>query len=116
MNENHITIAEDVIVTISNIAAKEVPGVASLHTGVVDSIIDRFTGTKWSGGVSAVIEEERILVSLIIDVLYNHNILEVAKNVQEHVKNAIETMTQMQVVEVNVHVHGIVVASEKTEK
>ena len=116
MNENNVTISEDVIVTIANIATKEVEGVAGLHTGMVDTIIDKFTGTNWSGGVSAVIEEEQILVSLIIDVIYNHKIHEVAKKVQENVKNAIETMTEMQVAEVNVHVHGLVVVSEKAEK
>lgn len=116
MKENNVTISEEVMVTIANIATKEVEGVAGLHTGMVDSIIDKFTGTNWSGGVSVVIEEDKILVSLIINVIYNHNILDVAKKVQENVKNAIETMTEMQVAEVNVHVHGLVVVSEKAEK
>lgn len=116
MNKNNVTISEDVIVTIANIATKEVEGVAGLHTGMVDTIIDKVTGTNWSGGVSAVIQDNEILVSLIINVIYNNKIMDVAKKVQENVKNAIETMTEMKVSEVNVHVHGLVVAPEKTDK
>lgn len=114
--DNNVTISEDVIVTIANIATKEVEGVAGLHTGMVDTIIDKFTGTNWSGGVSAVIEDEKILVSLMINVVYNYKIYEVAEKVQEAVKNAIETMTEMKVDEVNVHVHGIVVQVDKSDK
>ena len=117
MNENNnVTISEDVIVTIANIATKEVDGVAGLHTGMVDTIIDKFTGTNWSGGVSAVIEDDKILVSLIINVVYNNKIYDVAKQVQENVKNAIETMTEMKVSEVNVHVHSVVVVPDKSDK
>ena len=47
MKENNVTISEEVMVTIANIATKEVEGVAGLHTGMVDSIIDKFTGTNW---------------------------------------------------------------------
>ncbi len=113
---NNVTISEDVIVTIANIATKEVEGVAGLHTGMVDTIIDKFTGTNWSGGVSAVIDGERILVTLIIDVVYGNNVCQVATKVQDHVKNAIETMTEMTVSEVNVHVKSVVVVPDKNEK
>lgn len=114
MNEN-ITISEDVLVTIANIAAKEVKGVASLHAGVVDTILDKVRG-NWSGGVSVVISEENILVSVIVNIAYGEKIYEVAKNVQENIKNAIESMTEKKVSEVNVHVHSVVIVHEKTDK
>lgn len=114
MNEN-ITISEDVLVTIANIAAKEVKGVVSLHAGVVDTILDKVRG-NWSGGVSVVISEENILVSVIVNIAYGEKIYEVAKNVQENIKNAIESMTEKKVSEVNVHVHSVVIVHEKTDK
>ncbi|MFQ6841324.1 MAG: Asp23/Gls24 family envelope stress response protein, partial [Agathobaculum sp.] len=39
--------------------------------------------------------------------LFGHNICEVAKQVQENVKNAVESMTGLKVTEINVHVGGV---------
>lgn len=114
MNEN-ITISEEVVETIANIATKEVKGVAGLHTGVVDTILDKVR-TNWSGGVSAVITEESVLITIVLNIFYGEKINEVAKKVQENVKHAVETMTERTVSEVNIHVHGVVVATDKSDK
>lgn len=116
MSENTtINISEEVVVTITNIAAKEVKGVAGLHVGALDTILDKVKGTKWSSGVSVVLQEDKVLASVIIDVLYGEKIPEVARAVQENIKHAIESMTEKKVAEVNVHVHSVVV-SDKAEK
>ena len=117
MNEmGNVNISEDVIVTISNIAANEIEGVAGVYSGIADPLLEIFRGKKFNKGVSVVLEEEKISVTIIIDVEYGRIIPEVAKKVQENVKNAIESMTEREVNEVNVHVHGVVIKSEKPEK
>ena len=117
MNEmGNVNISEDVIVSISNIAANEIEGVAALYSGIADALMEIFRGKKFNKGVSVVLEEEKISVTIIIDVEYGRIIPEVAKKVQENVKNAIESMTEREVNEVNVHVHGVVIKSEKPEK
>lgn len=117
MNEmENVNISEDVIVTISNIAANEIEGVAGVYSGIADALLEIFRGKKFNKGVSVVLEEEKISVTIIIDVEYGRIIPEVAKKVQENVKNAIESMTEREVNEVNVHVHGVVIKSEKPEK
>ncbi len=117
MNEmGNVNISEDVIVTISNIAANEIEGVAGVYSGIADALMEIFRGKKFNKGVSVVLEEEKISVTIIIDVEYGRIIPEVAKKVQENVKNAIESMTEREVNEVNVHVHGVVIKSEKPEK
>lgn len=113
---NNIKISEEVILTIASIATKEVEGVASLHTGVVDTILDKFKGNNYSGGISAIISEEEVVVSVIISVYYGEKIYNVAKKVQDNIKNTIETMTDKKVSEVNVHINGIVVASAISDK
>lgn len=112
----NVNISEDVIVTISNIAANEIEGVAGVYSGIADALLEIFRGKKFNKGVSVVLEEEKISVTIIIDVEYGRIIPEVAKKVQENVKNAIESMTEREVNEVNVHVHGVVIKSEKPEK
>ena len=117
MNEmGNVNISEDVIVTISNIAANEIEGVEGVYSGIADALLEIFRGKKFNKGVSVVLEEEKISVTIIIDVEYGRIIPEVAKKVQENVKNAIESMTEREVNEVNVHVHGVVIKSEKPEK
>lgn len=117
MNEmGNVNISEDVIVTISNIAANEIEGVAGVYSGIADALLEIFRGKKFNKGVSVILEEEKISVTIIIDVEYGRIIPEVAKKVQENVKNAIESMTEREVNEVNVHVHGVVIKSEKPEK
>ena len=112
----NVNISEDVIVTISNIAANEIEGVAGVYSGIADALLEIFRGKKFNKGVPVVLEEEKISVTIIIDVEYGRLIPEVAKKVQENVKNAIESMTEREVNEVNVHVHGVVIKSEKPEK
>ena len=117
MNEmGNVNISEDVIVTISNIAANEIEGVAGVYSGIADALMEIFRGKKFNKGVPVILEEEKISVTIIIDVEYGRIIPEVAKKVQENVKNAIESMTEREVNEVNVHVHGVVIKSEKPEK
>lgn len=112
-----VNISEEVIVTISNIAANEVEGVAGVYSGIVDAFFDMFRGKKFNKGVSVFIEEDnQIAVTIIIVVEYGRKIAEVAKQVQESVKNAIEAMTEKEVREVNVHIHGVLIKSEKPEK
>lgn len=112
-----VNISEDVIVTISNIAASEVEGVVGVYNGIVESLFDMVRGSKkFNKGVSAIIEDEKIAVTIIIVVEYGQKVAEVAKKVQESVKNAIETMTEKEVKEVNVHIHGVSITHEKPEK
>ena len=117
MNEmGNVNISEDVIVTISNIAANEIEGVAGVYSGIADAMHEIFRGKKFNKGVSVVLEEEKISVTIIIDVEYGRIIQKKKKKVQENVKNAIESMTEREVNEVNVHVHVVVIKSEKPEK
>ncbi len=112
----NINISEDVIVTISNIAANEVEGVVSVYSGIVDSFLDMVTGNKFNRGVSVMLDEnDRLTITIIIVAEYGKKVADVAKAVQENVKNAIETMTEKKVHEVNVHVHGVVIKSEKNK-
>ena len=71
---NNITITEEVILTIASIATKEVKGVAGLHTGVVDTILDKFKVHNWSGGVSTTVSDDCISISVIINVYYGEKI------------------------------------------
>lgn len=103
----NINIAEDVVASIAAVAAAEVDGVASLGTsGGVD--IAEFLGKKsTSKGVKLAFTAEQSVVDVYINVKYGSVVPTVAKNVQESVYTAIESMAGIAVTAVNVHVVGV---------
>ena len=58
-------------------------------------------------GVKVEVGEAQAAVDLFVVVDFGVRIPDVAYHIQENVKRAIETMTGLQVVEVNVHVQGV---------
>ena len=59
-----------------------------------------------SKGVKVEVGEEQAAVDLFVVVEYGVRIPDIAWQIQENVKRAIETMTGLEVVEVNVHIQG----------
>ena len=53
-------------------------------------------------------EEEKVVVTMSVLMAYGHTIPEMGKSVQEAVRNAIESMTGLEVAAVNISVGGIV--------
>ena len=102
-----VQIADEVIAVIASIAATEVEGVAKM-SGNITSEIAAMVGMKnLSKGVKVRIDEDKvdITISLIMD--YGVSIPAVSREVQDRVKNSIETMTGLEVSEVNVRIAGI---------
>lgn len=105
--EGNIKIADDVIGTIAAVAAESVDGVVELQSTLKASVTDMLGVKNLAKGVKVNVGEEEAVIDLFITVEYGKNIVEISKVVQEKVKEAIETMTSLNVIEVNVHVSGI---------
>jgi len=107
-----LRIEPDVVGAIAGLAASEVPGVAGM-SGV--SLVEMLRKSNLSKGVRVTIGEREAIVDLYIVLEYGVKIPEVAQRVQENVRSAIETMTSLQVVEVNVHVQSVIMQEAKEE-
>ncbi|GAB7386829.1 Asp23/Gls24 family envelope stress response protein [Bacillaceae bacterium] len=99
-----IHIAPEVIEVIAGLAASEVEGVAHMSGGFVGDIAERLGRKNLSKGVRVEVGQKEAAVDVSIVVRYGHRIPDVAQAIQDNVRNAIETMTGLSVVEVNVHV------------
>lgn len=108
----NVKISDDVIATIANIAVSEVDGVAKKYTKPdAKSILGKKNIAK---GVRVTrISDEVIGLEIDIVVLYGAKLVEVAWNVQDNVKNHVESMTGLSVEKVNVHIVNVEI--EKTE-
>lgn len=102
-----IRIADEVVSIIAGLAATEVDGVASMSGGIVGGIAEALGRKNLSKGVKVNVGEQDAVVDLFLIVGYGFRIPDVAWTVQENVKKAIETMTGLSVVNVNVHVQGV---------
>ncbi|UGQ09355.1 Asp23/Gls24 family envelope stress response protein [Yinghuangia sp. ASG 101] len=114
-------IADSVVAKISGVAAREVSGVYALGKGVARafaSVRQRVPGGKpnVAQGVSVEVGERQCAVDLTIIVEYGVAISEVAADVRENVIDAVERMTGLEVVEVNISVDDIHIESPDDER
>ena len=111
-NGGTIKYANEVIAIIAGVAASEVDGIAGMCTsGGISDIIGR--NRSITRGVKVELGSEEASVELYIIVEYGSPIQKVASEVQENVRKAIETMTGLHVVNVDVHVQGVSFEREK---
>ena len=107
-DENGIKIADDVVAVIAGVAVSEVPGVYSMAGGFAGGITEVLSGKKnMSKGIKVEVGEKETKIDVNIIVEYGTRIPDVAFEIQNRVKKAVETMTGLKVVEVNVHVQGV---------
>lgn len=103
-----VRIADEVVEVIAGMAASEVEGVAEMSGGFVGDIANMLTrGKNASKGIKVEVGDKEASVDLFLAVEYGVSIPQVAQKVQEAVKDAIEGMTGLKVLEINVHIQGI---------
>ncbi len=103
-----LTISEDVISAIATNAAKDVDGVSSFSSRPVDVVSTIKQGSlKVMSPVRVMQDGEDIIVSIYVNLKPNTQINQVAVNVQNNVKEAIQNMTSRLVKKVNVVIAGI---------
>jgi uncharacterized alkaline shock family protein YloU len=114
-----IQIADEVIQIIAGLAASEVPGVAGMSGSFAGGLTESLLGRKnLSKGVKVQFADGdracAIDVSVVLD--FGVNIPDVCISIQEHVKQAIETMTGLHVQSVHVHVSGVAFHTDKAKE
>lgn len=108
LENSNIKIADDVIAVIAGAAASEVPGVSSMAGGFAGGISEVFSGKKnFAKGIKVEAGEKETRIDVNIIVEYGVRIPDVAFEIQNRVKKAVEGMTGLKVVDVNVHVQGV---------
>ncbi len=105
-----IQISDEVIAIIAGTAAAEVEGVIlNAGSGAVKGLFGKKNQSK---GVKVTVEEQNALVELEIAVKFGVNIKNACEEVQQKVKNAVETMTGLEVTGVNVVVSEVTIEKE----
>ena len=102
-----VRIADEVVAIIAGLAATEVEGVAAMAGNATREMIERMGMKSLSKGVSVEVIDSTVSVKLSLNLEYGHSIPEVCAKVQERVKSAIENMTGLEVLDVNITIAGV---------
>ncbi len=112
-----IQIADDVVSVIAGKAVAETPGVYAMAGSFAGGISEVLSGRKnLSKGIKVDVGEKETKIDVNIIVEYGSRIPDVAFEIQNRVKTAVEGMTGLKVVAVNVHVQGVNTEAATEEK
>lgn len=113
--EGTIKIADEVVSIITGLAATEIEGVAGMSGGLAGGIAEMLGRKNLSKGVKVEVDENSASVDVFVIIEYGKTIPDVAWQIQDNVKQAIEGMTGLDVKSVNVHVQGVNFPEEEEE-
>ena len=111
--DGQISVAEGVVQKIAGKACREISGVHAMGTGGVRAFgsfrerIPGSSGPNVAQGVGVEVGETEAAIDLDIVVDYGVAISELGRSIQRNVKQAVERMTGLRVVEVNVAVDDV---------
>ena len=99
-----VQIADEVVAIIAGLAATEVEGVDSMAGNITNELVGKLGMKNLSKGVKVDVTEEHVSVDLSLNIRYGYSIPSVSEQVQEKVSTAIENMTGLTVLDVNVKI------------
>ena len=102
-----VQIADEVVAIIAGLSATEVEGVDSMAGNITNELVGKLGMKNLSKGVKVDVTEEHVSVDLSLNIRYGYSIPSVSEQVQEKVSTAIENMTGLTVLDVNVKIAGV---------
>lgn len=110
--EDRIRISEEVIATIAGIAAAGNENVASMGGTFVDGLAGMLGRKAPSKGIKVELKDNLVNIDMSVIMQYGCKIHEAARDMQKRVRDAVEDMTGLEVLNVNVSVLGINISKD----
>ena len=109
----NLKISDEVIAVCAVNATLKTEGVADMTGGISNAISRNFLGKELlAKGVKVNQTEDGVQIDVHITVKYHTKIPAVAWEIQENVKKEVQSMTDLMVKAVNIHVEGVEIPSE----
>jgi uncharacterized alkaline shock family protein YloU len=97
---------KNILLSIINLAAKEISGVSRLNETFANQISKIFSNNFYEG-VKIAYTNEGIIINVYLNVYYGVKVSEVVYKVQENIKQGISSMIDVKIHSINVHVLGV---------
>ncbi len=101
------TYNKNILLSIINLAAKEVSGVSSMCANFGGSWFAKLFTNNYYEGVKIAYSPKGLVINVYINVYADYAVNDVACRVQENIKSSIQTMADVDTTEINVHVLGV---------
>jgi len=111
-----VEIAQEVIEVITGIAASEIDGISSMRGSFATGVVEKLGKKSHSKGVKVELTDEGIQIDLFVNLDFGVSIPTVAEKLQENIRQSIKNMTALEISEINVHVVGIQMEQDNTQK
>lgn len=105
-NKGKVSCNRNILLSIVNLAAREIDGVSSLCENFSSSIKKIFSN-NYTNGAKISYTDDGVVVDIYLNIWYGNSVNDVAYRVQENVKNGISSMMEVKVNSINVHVLGV---------
>jgi uncharacterized alkaline shock family protein YloU len=121
-DDGQISVAESVVQKIAGKACREISGVHAMGTsgsrafGAIRERIPGSSGPSFAQGVGVEVGEQEAAIDLDIVVEYGVGIAELGRSIQRNVKQAVERMTGLRVVEVNIAVDDVYLPDDSDQQ
>lgn len=104
--KGNVTYGSDIVLSVINLATKEIAGVSSIVTKF-GSALKRWFSNNYYDGVKITYNKNAMHIDVYINVCFGYNVTEVAFRVQENIKNSLSGMIDVKIDRINVHVLGV---------
>lgn len=107
---------KNIMLSVINLAAKEISGVSSLCSKFGSRLKRLFNASNYFEGVKVTEGKDGITIDIYLNVFFGYSVSDVAYRVQENVKNGISSMMDTKINKINIHVLGVEFSKEELAK
>ena len=104
--KGNVTNGSDIVLSVINLATKEIAGVSSIVTKF-SSVLKRWFSNNFFEGVKISYNKNAMNIDVYINVCFGYNVTEVAFWVQEIIKNSLSGMIDVKINRINIHVLSV---------
>lgn len=116
LDRGNVSISDEVISVIASAEALSVEGVVDMRGTLTTDVVEMLGVKNKAKGIKTGIIDNEVSIEIKLVVEYGKNLIEIASKVQEKVKEAVNNMTGLDVIEINVLIENIVMPKRAVEK
>ena len=105
-SKGKVSLNRDILLSIVNLATKEIAGVSCLCENF-NSKIKKFFSNNYTDGVKITTTDDGIVIDIYLNIWYGYSVSDISYRIQENVKNGISAMMEVKINSINVHVLGV---------
>jgi uncharacterized alkaline shock family protein YloU len=115
-DDGKVYCGKNIMLSIINLSAKEISGVASLCPNFASKFKRFFSSNYFEGVKVSYTPKKDLIIDIYLKVFYGYSVADVAYRVQENVKNGISNMISAKIDSINIHVLGVEFSREDLAK